>query len=143
MRSDVACEPLVVLSFRLVLPIYFVFASYIFFFGEVSVGGGFQAGVLMAVSIFLWNRFVVMKRLRIELCIKLGCAGLMVFYCLGLLCVLLGGSFLDYRALANLGIAIGNVYQLGIFIAESCVAVTVCAVCLVVFSLIVNKKIEV
>lgn len=119
-------------AFRYLIPFILVFAVYVLVWGEYSPGGGFQAGVLLAVAVIL-VRLVRGEESRWGIsrnaAVALASAGTLIYAGMGLITSMLGGNVLDYgvlpvadhpaeaRALGILGIEIGvTTAIMGVFV---------------------------
>jgi multicomponent Na+:H+ antiporter subunit B len=87
------------------LPIIMLFAFYVQLHGDISPGGGFQAGVIFACSyilaVFIFgtkeaNKFIPIHFIRFILPI-----GVLIYIGTGFVCLFLGGKFLEYNVLAH------------------------------------------
>ena len=110
---------------RLFAPFIQIYGLYVIAHGHYSPGGGFQGGVILAGSPILlalaFGLKKTMTKFTERLTTMLCSTGVLIYGGLGLLCLLLGGNFLDYekldiflkvgapqaRALGILGIEIG------------------------------------
>jgi len=119
---------------KMFIPLILLFALYVQFHGDYGPGGGFQAGVIFASGIILYSlifglntamRVVSPKALRL-----LGSLGVLLFGGVGLLCIALGGNFLDYNTLAARPV---DGQHLGIFLIELGVGTTVFAIMVMMF----------
>jgi multicomponent Na+:H+ antiporter subunit B len=77
-----------------------LFAFYVQFHGEYGAGGGFQAGVILAVAFVLhalgYGIEATKKAMPPEILTKLMAAGVLIYAGTGVATLLLGGNFLDY-----------------------------------------------
>jgi len=126
---------------RLLMPFILLFALYVQFHGEVSPGGGFQAGVIFASAFVL---FVLVYGIDAaegiipDGFLRGGIAGGVLLYAgVGLLGILLGSNFLDYNVLAA---DPKNGQHLGIVLIELGVGTTVASVVTAVFYAFVRSK---
>jgi multicomponent Na+:H+ antiporter subunit B len=118
---------------RLIVPFSQLFALYVIAHGHHSPGGGFQGGVILGASIILTaiatNLRAGMTRINEVQAVLLCGLGVLIYAGTGLLCMLFGGNYLDYSALAPL---FGNdavaARSHGILIVEIGVGITVMAV---------------
>jgi multicomponent Na+:H+ antiporter subunit B len=89
---------------RLVVPFIQIYALYVIAHGHYSPGGGFQGGVIFGAALILYaishGLRSAIKRLSEKMAIFYGSAGVFIFAGTGVLCLILGGNFLDYGALA-------------------------------------------
>ena len=88
---------------KLLIPFILIFALYVQFHGDFGPGGGFQAGVIFAAALILYGLVyglpAVHKVAPPKVIEKLTALGLLVYAGTGLVCMLLGGNFLDYDVL--------------------------------------------
>jgi multicomponent Na+:H+ antiporter subunit B len=111
-----------------------LFALYVQFHGDFGPGGGFQAGVIFAAGFFLYGLIFGIEPLQRVLPLavvrKLVAAGVLLYAGVGVVCMLLGGNFLDYDVLGATPVA-GQ--HLGILLVELGVGITVFAVMTALF----------
>ncbi|MEM6898990.1 MAG: Na(+)/H(+) antiporter subunit B [Pseudomonadota bacterium] len=90
---------------KFLIPIIVVFAFYVQFHGDYGPGGGFQAGVILAVAVILYALiFGVPAALEaIPALFARGVAsiGLLLYASVGLWALLNGGDYLDYDYLVE------------------------------------------
>ncbi|EKV30905.1 Na+/H+ antiporter MnhB subunit-related protein [Caenispirillum salinarum AK4] len=124
----------------LIAPIM-LFALYVQFHGDYGPGGGFQAGVILAVAFILYalmfgvetaRRVAPMWMLRF-----LTAFGVLLYGGTGVVGILLGGAFLDYNVLAADPKA-GQ--HIGILLVEGGVGITVASVMIVLFFTFAGRK---
>lgn len=88
---------------RITVPLMQLFGFYVILHGHYSPGGGFQGGVILAVSVILQRLTLgaeeAYARFSPQLGLGLAAAGLLVFLGMGVLPYLLTGAFLDYGAI--------------------------------------------
>ena len=117
----------------LIAPII-LFALYVQFHGDYGPGGGFQAGVILAAGIILYTLIYGLdnaRRLAPDWLLRtLSCAGVLLYAGTGIACMLAGGRFLDYSALASDPL---KGQHLGILLIELGVGTTVASVMLIIF----------
>ena len=91
---------------RVLIPFIQLFALYVIAHGHHSPGGGFQGGVILGASIMLLaisqDLRTALQRIGEKLGALLSVTGVIIYAGTGVLCVLLGGNFLDYSALGSL-----------------------------------------
>jgi multicomponent Na+:H+ antiporter subunit B len=126
---------------RLIIPFIQIFGLYVIAHGHHSPGGGFQGGVILGASVIL---FAVSKNLRSAihrmdektsalLCVS----GVLLYVGTGFLCLIFGGNFLDYSALAEIfGVDSAMARSHGILIVEIGVGVAVMAVMVCLYYII-------
>ena len=88
---------------KILIPLILLFALYVQFHGDFGPGGGFQAGVILAVSVILYSLiFGIAPAMR---AITPGFArivagfGFILYIGVGVWALSMGGNFLDYDAL--------------------------------------------
>jgi multicomponent Na+:H+ antiporter subunit B len=123
---------------RLLLPFIVVYALYVVMHGHYSPGGGFQGGVILAASFVLLGISHGFEQTRKKMSEKLagiiGCIGVIIYGGIGVLCLILGGNYLDYSKLRKLLLVTeAEARSLGILGVEIGVALAVMAVMCVIF----------
>lgn len=93
-------SPIIDVVTRIHVPIIRVFGFYVVAHGHYSPGGGFQGGVILAVSVILTRlalgREESYRRFAPRTGLWLAAAGVLVFLAMALLPLLFGGALLDY-----------------------------------------------
>jgi multicomponent Na+:H+ antiporter subunit B len=88
---------------KLCIPVIILFALYVQFHGDLGPGGGFQAGVILAVAVILhalvFGLRETMAGVRPGLVRGVAALGVLVYAGVGLFCIVNGGDFLDYDRL--------------------------------------------
>ena len=116
------------------IPLILLYALYVQFHGDLSPGGGFQAGVIFATGFILYaiifgleklHRIIAPGVLRV-----LMATGVLIYGGTGVVALLLGGNYLDYNTLSHNPV---HGQELGIFCVEMGVGITVSAVMLSIF----------
>lgn len=126
---------------RLLVPFIVIYALYVVMHGHHSPGGGFQGGVILAASFVLLAISQGLDKIRQRLSEKtagiLSSLGVFIYAGIGLLCLLLGGKYLDYGKLSKLlSVEPAQARSLGILGVEIGVALAVMAVmCTIVFTI--------
>ncbi len=119
---------------KLIVPFILLFGLYVQFHGEISAGGGFQAGVIFASGFILYNVIfginVGEKILPTGLTISIMAFGIFLYIFVGLLGILLGGNYLDYNLLGESKVQ-GQI--IGIFLVELGVGITVSSVMILIY----------
>ena len=123
---------------RLLVPFIQLFGLYVIAHGHSSPGGGFQGGVILGASIILLAISYDLRRPPAvsEVLGGLLCAtGVFIYAGTGALCLVLGGNFLDYHALAVV-LHVGTIMARshGVFIVEVGVGITVMATMIWIYS---------
>ena len=119
---------------KVLLPPILLYALYVQAHGDLSPGGGFQAGVIFGAAFIL---YAIVFGLRVcqkvappPLVTALIAIGVMIYAGTGFLGMLLGGNFLDYGVLAH---DPSHGHHYGIFAVELGVGVTVSATMLAIY----------
>ena len=119
---------------KLFIPFILLFALYVQFHGDYGPGGGFQAGVIFAAAFVLYGLVWGVesaKRVANPAALQAAAAlGVLLYSGTGLVCLALGGNYLDFDVLLSDPIA-GQ--HLGIFVVELGVGIAVAAVMITVF----------
>jgi multicomponent Na+:H+ antiporter subunit B len=125
---------------KLFLPFTLMFALYVQFHGDFGPGGGFQAGVIIAATIIFYALIYGLAAARrvvpdavVESMMALG---VLVYAGVGVVGLLLGGSYLDYFVLDRDPV---QGQHRGIFWVEAGVAITVSGVMLKVFYMFAGR----
>ena len=107
-----------------------LFAFYVQFHGDYSPGGGFQAGVILAVAFILYGLVygldAAQRVFPPRLVHRLLGLGVLLYAGTGVVSLVLGMPFLDYNALNATNPEKGQ--ELGILLVEGGVGITVTAV---------------
>lgn len=119
---------------KMMIPLIMVFALYVQFHGDFGPGGGFQAGVIFAAAIILYSMLfglsVAQKIFKPEVIKMLAGLGALLYAGVGVICMLLGGNFLEYNVLSHDPLH-GQHY--GIVLIELGVGITVASVMLIAY----------
>ena len=119
---------------RLVVPFIVLFGLYVQFHGEYGPGGGFQAGAIIATGIILYalleGEAQALRAVPRSVLLGMVVGGALLYGAVGVVCMLMGGTFLDYSVLAADPV-FGQ--QLGILIIEAGVGMAVCGALLSIF----------
>lgn len=119
---------------RALLPFPLLFALYVQFHGDFGAGGGFQAGVIFAAGMVLYDLVFGAQALRAlfspRWLVRLGALGVLLYGGVGVAGLLQGKAFLDYSALAREPVA-GQ--HLGILLIELGVGLTVFAMITLIY----------
>ena len=125
---------------NLFIPIIVLFGFYVQFHGDFGPGGGFQAGVIVAVGIILYALVHGLQKTRqliLEVYIRFLMAfGLLLFAATGLASLILGGEFLNYSVLGSDQLT-GQ--HIGIILIELGVGITVASVMVAIFYAFVGR----
>ena len=132
---------------RLLAPFIVLYALYVVMHGHHSPGGGFQGGVILAASFVLLVISHGLKETRKRMSEKLAgiisSIGVFIYAGIGLLCLILGGNYLDYGKLSKiLGVSPAEARSLGILGVEIGVALAVMAVMFTIFIVIFTAEVS-
>ena len=126
---------------KMLVGMIMLFAFYVQFHGDYSPGGGFQAGVIMAVAFILYGIVfsveTVQQVLPPWLVHKAVALGVLVYAGTGVVSLMLGFDFLDYTALDVHDPEHGQ--ELGILLVEAGVGITVTAVMVAIYYAFVGR----
>jgi multicomponent Na+:H+ antiporter subunit B len=123
---------------RILVPLIQLFGLYVIAHGHGSPGGGFQGGCILAASFVLilvtFDLAEAKKRLSEKLNNFYNSFGVFIYAWTGLMCLLLGGNFLDYGKLSKiLPVDPVKARYFGIFSVEVGVGITVMAIMVSIF----------
>jgi multicomponent Na+:H+ antiporter subunit B len=128
---------------RFLVPFIVLFGLYVQFHGEYGPGGGFQAGALIATGVILYalleGEAAALQAVPRSVLMALVIGGASLYGAVGLLCIVLGGNFLDYSVLAADPV-FGQ--QLGILVIEAGVGMAVCGALLSIFHAFAARPIQ-
>lgn len=126
---------------KLILPFVLLFALYVQFHGDYGPGGGFQAGVitagmviLLAITFGLNAARRIAPQALIERMIPLG---VLIYAGTGVAGLALGKNYLDYSAFAH---DPAHGHELGIFLVEAGVLITVAGTMTALFYAFVERE---
>jgi len=118
----------------MLFPYILVYGLYVQMHGEIGPGGGFQAGVLIAAAFILHSLLFspqgtdrLLPRRLVDLAM---CSGVLLYIGTGVLCLLMGGYFLDYSVLIPSDPA--HAEAMGMTLVEIGVGLTVASVILTI-----------
>ncbi|MDK3074892.1 Na(+)/H(+) antiporter subunit B [Sedimentitalea sp. JM2-8] len=120
---------------KLLIGSIMIFALYVQFHGDYSPGGGFQAGVIMAVGFIIYGVVFSLEDVQRVfppwLVHKLAALGVLLYAGTGIVSLFLGYSYLDYTALSPHHPVHGQHY--GIILVELGVGITVTGVMVTIY----------
>ena len=133
-------------SFRLIVPVVMLYGIYVLFHGELSLGGGFQAGALVACA-YLLDRimpsFVTrIGEVREEKMLIVAGLGVFVYAFTGILPMFFGGNFLEYSKLpfaAFVAHGEAGLHTTGILMIEIGVSICVAAVIMTILEVVLER----
>jgi len=125
-------------------PLIQLFALYVVFHGHYGPGGGFQGGVLFAVSIILlrlsMGREATGSKFSTRLAMALASVGMLVYTMAGLVPMAMAGAFLDYEFLPVPGVSGADLRYLGIAVVEISIALAVCGTMVLLFDVLAGGR---
>ncbi len=119
---------------KLLIPLIALFAFYVQFHGDFGPGGGFQAGVILAVAVILYGLIFGLEAAKKAIppsWVRVGMTlGVLIYGGTGVVTWLLGGKFLEYAVLTpehpSHGIHYGILaVELGVLLAVSSVMLAI------------------
>lgn len=120
-----------------IMPFIVLYAIYIQLNGEVSPGGGFQAGVIFATAVIGFDLVFGNDHLHgiisTSLLVICSALGVFIYAFVGICGLLFGGNYLDYNVIHSSPVT-GQ--HIGIFCIEIGVGITVSAVMCLIYSLL-------
>lgn len=136
MRLDVILR----VTTKLILPLMLVFALYVQFHGDYGPGGGFQAGVIAGATLILYALIYglggIMRVVPVAAVEAMIPFGVLIYLGVGVFALLAGGNFLDYDRLAHDPV---HGQELGVFLVELGVFITVAATMLAIFYAVAGR----
>ncbi len=122
-------DQLITIMTRIMLPITLLFALYVQMHGEISPGGGFQAGSIIA-TIFIayalsYGKQTLLKFISLQKLKIIAISGVSLYLGIGLTGLVKGGEFLNYNVIFN--------QKIGIMLVEFGVVLTVSATMLLIY----------
>ena len=127
----------------LLIPFIQLFALYVIVHGHYGPGGGFQGGVLLAVSIILQRLYlgkdVSYRKFPPWLALALGAIGMLIFGLAGIVPMATGGAFLDYAYLPIPWVSGAELRALGILIVEIGIGLAVFGSLVLIFDNLVGE----
>ncbi len=125
---------------KLVLPFILTFGLYVQFHGDFGPGGGFQAGVIVAASVFLHaiifgldQTMRIVPPVVVETMVPVG---VLVFAGTGVAAMMTGLNYLDYSHLAHDQI---HGQEWGVFLVEFGVLITVSGTMIAIFYAVAGR----
>ncbi|MEL7127965.1 MAG: Na(+)/H(+) antiporter subunit B [Pseudomonadota bacterium] len=132
---------------KMLIPVVVVYAFYVQFHGDYGPGGGFQAGVILAVAMILFALiFGIREALAaVPAAFARGVAGtgLLLYAGVGLWAVFNGGDYLDYDYLVEEEPGGHAGQHLGILLIELGVLFTVAGSMLTIFYAFAGRVVEI
>ncbi len=123
-------------------PLILVYAVYVLFHGEVSLGGGFQAGALIAMAYILDVLVIPDKKSVLVLpkknSVALAGLGPFIYTLTGIICLIGGGMFLEYAKLP-FPVHTAELHSIGILAVEVGVTIGVAATIITILNAIMER----
>lgn len=120
-----------------IIPYVLLYSFYIQINGEVSPGGGFQAGVIFASGFIAFDLIFGIKQMQQLLTVEAltvgGVIGVMIYAGTGIIPLIFNDNYLNYSLISDDSIT-GQ--HLGIFMIELGVGLTVASVMTLIYSLL-------
>ena len=127
---------------RLLIPFIVLFGLYVQFHGEYGPGGGFQAGALIASGIILYalleGEAAALRAVPESVLMGLVIGGACLYGSVGIVCMFMGGNFLEYSVLLSNPVS-GQ--QFGIILIEAGVGMAVCGALLRIFHAFASRPV--
>ena len=125
---------------KLILPFILLFALYVQFHGDYGPGGGFQAGVIAASTVILLAitcGLDLAHRIAPQAVVqRMVPLGVLIYAGTGVAGILVGKNYLDYSVLAHDS---AHGHELGIFLVEAGVLITVAGTMTALFYAFVER----
>ena len=130
-------------AFRVIVPIIVIYAFYVLAHGESSLGGGFQAGALLAIA-YMIDRIIPSFNNRLgnlteEAAAATAGAGVFIYIVTGLLPMFNGGNFLQYEKLPLGAETAAQLHGAGIIMIEIGVVVCVMATIINILEVVLER----
>ena len=128
---------------RIIIPMIQIYALYVVSHGDFSPGGGFQGGVIFGSSLILlaisYDLKTLVARIKEKVLGVLASIGVILYVGIGVVCMVMGGNFLDYEKLKPLVWDPHHVRGLGMLGVEIGVGIAVTAVMAILYINIVSE----
>lgn len=132
---------------KMLIPVIVTYAFYVQFHGDYGPGGGFQAGVIMAVAIILYALiFGIAEALEAVPAVfarSLAAAGLLLYAGVGVAAMINGGDYLDYDFLVDEAPGGHAGQHIGILLVELGVLFTVSGAMVTIFYAFAGRVAEI
>jgi multicomponent Na+:H+ antiporter subunit B len=128
-------DPILTVVAYAMVPIIMMFGLYVQFHGDISPGGGFQSGAILASGIMLYSFMVgseiFLHVFPLKLLERLSSIGVFIYAFVGVVTMAKGGNFLDYSILFKDNAVLGQ--EVGVFLVELGVCITVFSTFLMIY----------
>lgn len=132
---------------KMLIPVIVVYAFYVQFHGDYGPGGGFQAGVILAVSIILYALVFgvpeALEAIPAGFARALAGMGLLLYASVGVWAMINGGDYLDYDYLVREAPGGHMGQHIGIMLIELGVLFTVSGSMLTIFYAFAGRVAEI
>ena len=130
-------------AFRIVVPIIAIYAFYVLAHGESSLGGGFQAGALLAIA-YMIDRIIPsfnnsLGTLTEEAAAMTAGVGVFIYILTGVLPMFNGGNFLEYGKLPFGAEKAAELHGTGIIMIEIGVVICVMATIINILEVVLER----
>lgn len=119
---------------KILIPFILLFALYVQFHGHFGPGGGFQAGIIFASAIILYNIIFGLHATLTVVSVPwlqfFSALGVLIYGSVGIVSLFFGQSFLDYGVLAQNPV---EAQHLGILAVEMGIGITVASIIILIF----------
>ena len=128
----------------LLIPFIQLFALYVIIHGHYGPGGGFQGGVLLAVSVILQRLYLgkaaSYRKFPPKVAMVAAIVGMLIYVLAGIIPLFTGGSFLDYGYLPIPWVSGAELRSLGILIVEIGIGLAVFGTLVLIFDNLVGER---
>ena len=122
---------------KTLIPVIVLFGLYVQFHGDFGPGGGFQAGVILAVAVILYALVFgvpsAMRAVPPAFTRSVAAVGVLLYAGVGFWAMLQGGQYLEYQALFQEEPGGHHGQHVGIILIELGVGITVAAAIILIF----------
>ena len=130
-------------AFRIIIPIIVIYAFYVLAHGESSLGGGFQAGALLAIA-YTIDRIIPsfdnsLGIITEEAAAMTAGVGVFIYILTGILPMFNGGNFLEYGKLPFAAEKAAELHSMGIIMIEIGVVVCVMATIINILEVVLER----
>jgi multicomponent Na+:H+ antiporter subunit B len=144
MIKDAYASSIVRTVVSVLIPFVQLFALYVVIHGHYGPGGGFQGGVLLAISIIIQRisdgKAGSFAKLPPHMAVVFAVCGMLIFTITGLIPVFYGAAFLDYAGLPIFWVHGAELRSLGILIVEIGIALAVFGTMVAIFDTLAGEK---
>lgn len=128
------------------IPVILIYGMYVLFHGEVSLGGGFQAGAIIALAYIVYTMIAGNDLGTLNLTghkgVALASIGVMTYALIGVITMFGGGKFLDYDKLPLPTEDLLTLHSIGITVIEVGVALCVLATIITILESVLERNVK-